>query len=158
MATFVIIISLIGLLVGVALLLIVRRGRGTLGILNKSQIYSDTQSMPGKVMKSKKLPLVGKPDYLIKDNGLVIPVEIKTGLTPKEPHESHVMQLMAYCYLVEEIYGTRPPGGYLKYPDREFKIRYTNEAISHLEKLVFEIIENKQSGQEFHCNHKNHYI
>ncbi len=158
MAAFVVIIAIIGLVIGVLLLLAAKFGKKSLGILNSNQVYSDTASSPGKVLKSATLPLVGKPDYLIKENGLVIPVEIKTSQTPSEPHDSHVMQLMAYCYLVEEIYGIRPPGGYIKYPGKEFKIRYTDEAKIHLRNLVAQIIKAKQSGQEFHCNHKTHYI
>jgi CRISPR-associated exonuclease Cas4 len=39
----------------------------------------------------------------------------------------HVLQLAAYCLLVEDNYGYRPPYGYLRYADATIQIPYTNE-------------------------------
>jgi CRISPR-associated exonuclease Cas4 len=88
---------------------------------------------------------------------MVYPVEVKTSKTPQNPYLSHTTQLMAYCLLVEENYGVRPTGGILKYPEREFKIAYTDEAKQSLIDLVGEMILLKHSGKELHFNHPQHY-
>jgi len=127
-----------------------------IGILKGSKVYSDSEGKPGEVLFSKTLALSGKPDYLIRENGLIIPVEVKSGRTPEEPYQNHEMQLMAYCLLVEENYGIRPPGGYIKYPHKEFKVAYTDEAKNAIKDLVGEMLLLKHSGKEPKCNHPDH--
>lgn len=151
-----IIISIV--LLGLVLIYLINRQQKGFGVLNSKIIYSDTDLKPGKIFYSKRIKLCGKPDYLIKDNGIFIPVEIKTGKTPEVPYENHTMQLMAYCFLVEENFGIRPPGGYIKYPEKEFKIAYTKEAEQSVIDVVSDILDLKRSNKEQHCEHKNHYI
>src|SRR4051794_11763744 len=79
-------------------------------------MYQDTQEQPGKLLFSQRYRVKGKPDFLYEQNGLVIPIEVKTGRTPATPYEGHIMQLMTYCVLVEEYYGSRPPYGIIRYP------------------------------------------
>jgi len=55
----------------------------------------------------------------------VIPVEIKSGRTPAQPYDSHLLQLAAYCLLVEETTGRRPPHGLICYPGATFRLEYT---------------------------------
>jgi CRISPR-associated exonuclease Cas4 len=141
---------------GLVILLFVTKDGQKFGILKSKVVYSDTEGQPGEVLFSKTLNLVGKPDYLIKENGLIFPVEIKTGKTPSSPYLNHTLQLMAYCLLVEENFGIKPVGGYLKYPEKEFKIAYTNEAKESVKLAVNEILRFKESGEELTCNHQQH--
>lgn len=93
-------------------------------------IFSDhgTWFRQREALFSENLGLTGKPDYLVEGaDGTIIPVEIKSSLAPQEPHAGHVMQLAAYCLLVDEIYGERPLYGILQYRDRAFAIDYTIE-------------------------------
>jgi CRISPR-associated exonuclease Cas4 len=53
-----------------------------------------------------------------------VPVEVKSGAAPEQPYPAHVLQLAAYCLLVEEQEGQSPPYGILKYGDRAFEIDY----------------------------------
>jgi CRISPR-associated exonuclease Cas4 len=86
------------------------------GIPDGKVIYSDLDR-PGKALYSKKLGISGKPDYIVKGKGRnLIPVEIKSGRA-KEPHKNHIMQLAAYCYLVEENYHRSVPYGIIVYSD-----------------------------------------
>jgi CRISPR-associated exonuclease Cas4 len=86
------------------------------GIPDGKVIYSDLDR-PGKVLYSKNLGISGKPDYIVKGKGRnLIPVEIKSGRA-KEPHKNHIMQLAAYCYLVEENYRRSVPYGIIVYSD-----------------------------------------
>jgi CRISPR-associated exonuclease Cas4 len=144
--------------VGLILLFLIIKQEQKFGVLTEERIYADSKRSPGKLLYSKSLKLVGKPDYLIKDKNGIIPVEVKTGKTPTTPYLNHTMQLMAYCLLVEENYGNRPIGGYLKYPDKEFKIQYTDEARESVKEVVAEMLVNSESNLELHCSHKNHYL
>lgn len=75
------------------------------------------------------LGLGGRPDYLVRDEyGSLVPVELKSSTAPPRPHPSHVLQLAAYCLLVERAYGQRPSHGILQYRDRAFAIDY-NETL-----------------------------
>ncbi len=107
-----------------------------MGSLQGKLIYQDSTQIPGSILESSLLPLIGKPDYLIKKKKSIIPIEIKTGKTPLTPYKNHVMQLIAYCHLVEENYGMRPTYGILKYPQKEFAIDYTSE----LEQALFDLV------------------
>lgn len=130
--------------------------RSEIGILRNAWIYADNDLKPGPTLVAKSIPLAGRPDYLIEKDGNIIPVEVKTGATPTEPYLNHTSQLMAYCYLVEEHFRSRPIGGFIKYPHTEFKVLYTDEARQSVIELTREILEAKRSNIEFTCNHPEH--
>ena len=67
------------------------------------------------VLKSRKYNLAGRPDFMIKENDLRIPVEVKTGRRPKAPFFSHVLQIGAYCLLSEETFQKSPTHGQIRY-------------------------------------------
>ena len=87
-----------------------------------------------------ELKLVGKPDYLIEqENGDIIPVELKSGRAPAEPHEGHVLQLASYCWLVDQNYGRRPYYGIIQYQDKAFAVDYTADLEADLFDVVAEM-------------------
>lgn len=95
--------------------------------------------MPGKVEKpffDKDLGLTGKPDYLVEQNGIITPIEVKTGHTPEAPYDLHIFQVAAYCYLVHQTTGKRPSQGIIHYPGRDFAIDYTPELENALLDLI----------------------
>ena len=108
------------------------------GIPDGRIIYSD----PGVWKKTQKplydagIGLTGKPDYLIKMGSQIIPAEVKSAWAPHSPYDSHILQLAAYCVLVESTYGQRPLYGLLRYKNRTFKIKFTSD----LEERVLEKI------------------
>jgi len=107
-----------------------RAWRQQSGVPDGDIIYTDTGTWRAnaRVLHSTDLRLVGKPDYLVQQHdGVIIPVEVKTGLAPDVPWEGQVLQLAAYCRLVEEIYGVRPPYGILQYKDHAFAVDYTDD-------------------------------
>jgi CRISPR-associated exonuclease Cas4 len=108
------------------------------------------------VLKSRKYNLAGRPDYLIKENDLRFPVEVKTGRRPKAPFFSHVLQIGAYCLLSEETFGTIPKYGQIRYG---FENEPHNvEWEPKLKTLVIEKIEEMNDildgRTEAHRNHK----
>jgi CRISPR-associated exonuclease Cas4 len=85
---------------------------------------------------SQRFRLTGRPDYLVQSRQGVIPVEVKSGAAPVQPYEAHVLQLAAYCLLVEEQEGTAPSHGILKYEDRAFEIDYTPQLRARLIEML----------------------
>lgn len=78
-----------------------------------------------RALFSRRYGLTGKPDYLIERGGQTIPVELKPGRQASRPYDSDLMQLAAYCLLVEETTGRPPPYGLLRYADVTFRLAYT---------------------------------
>jgi CRISPR-associated exonuclease Cas4 len=105
------------------------RQRKQAGLPGGRVIYTDTRGW-GKLEKPlfyTALELTGKPDYLIQQNGQIIPVEVKSGRAPNAPYDSHIYQLAAYCLLVDKTYKKRPPYGIIHYESRDFAVDYTRE-------------------------------
>ena len=101
-----------------------RRKREQAGLPQGRVIYADTGAWKRceRPLFSKVHLLTGRPDYLVEERGRVIPVEVKSALSPPTPYRSHVLQLAAYCLLVEEEYGRTPLYGIIKYRDQALAI------------------------------------
>jgi len=84
--------------------------------------YSDL-NLPGKILFSKRYKISGKPDYILKKNNELIPVEIKSG-TYNQPQKNHILQLATYCQLVEDNYKNFVPFGLIVYKNHDFKIPF----------------------------------
>ena len=112
-------------------------------------VYSDTRAWREcpDPLYAPSVNLGGKPDYLVQKMRYVIPVEVKSGPAPDEPYRSHVLQLAAYCLLVEEEYGRRPPYGLVHYDDRTFAVRYTRELENELVDAIEWMREDMRDGQ-----------
>ncbi len=137
------------ILVAVLLLFISQRMRRQSGIPGGKIIYSDVK-MWGKPLEKPlfdgSIGLVGKPDYLIQQNGMVIPVEVKTCRPPDAPYDSHIYQLAAYCLLVEKVYQNRPTHGLINYPGRTFSIDFTDELREQTLSLISEMHRKERSA------------
>jgi CRISPR-associated exonuclease Cas4 len=74
--------------------------------------------------RSERYRLVGRPDAVRRrPDGRLVPVELKHRPMPtRGPFPSHVVQLGAYCLLIEEATGQAPPFGVLRYIDRELAV------------------------------------
>jgi len=109
------------------------------GIPAGKVIYSDLDR-PGKALYSRNLGISGKPDYIVKGRGRsLVPVEIKSGRAV-EPHKNHIMQLAAYCYLVEENYRRSVPFGIIVYSDaKQHRINFDKYLRSELLATVDEM-------------------
>lgn len=117
------------------------RQRKATGLPSGRVVYTDTRGW-GKLERPlfyQALGLTGKPDYLIQQNGQIIPVEVKSGRAPEAPYDSHIYQLASYCLLVEKTYGKRPPYGIIHYNHRDFAIDYTRELEASLLELLAEM-------------------
>jgi CRISPR-associated exonuclease Cas4 len=99
-------------------------------------VYADSSQPdwhpPAKPLYSARYRLVGKPDYLVRTGQGLIPVEVKSSQAPEWPYLGHLLQLAAYCLLVEATTGQTPPHGLLKYADALYEIDFTTELRAEL--------------------------
>jgi CRISPR-associated exonuclease Cas4 len=103
-----------------AVLWLAKHSRATTGLPAGRLVYSDTTRWQPveRPLFSRSQRLTGRPDYLVRHGRDVIPVEVKSGhAPPRGPYASHLLQLAAYCLLVEEAYGRRPSYGIILYAD-----------------------------------------
>lgn len=97
---------------------------------------------PERPLFSGRYALTGRPDYLVSSGKDLIPVEVKSGRAPGQPYPSHLLQLGAYCLLVAETTGRRPPYGIIRYADRTFQVPYTRQ----LEEEVLATLDSLRSA------------
>src|SRR5678815_3073772 len=134
-------LSLFLLLIAIILFWTSSRQRKAAGLPGGRVIYTDTRGW-GKLEQPlfhASLGLTGKPDYLVQQNGQIIPVEVKSGRAPDAPYDSHIYQLASYCLLVEKTYAKRPPYGIIHYEGRDFAVEYTHELEQSLLELLTEM-------------------
>lgn len=133
--------GLILLVLAVVMFLLSGRTRRAAGLPGGRVIYSDMGAWEevDKPLYDPVTQVTGKPDYLVKQGKMVIPVEVKSGRTPENPYDSHIFQLAAYCLLVEREYGVRPTHGIIHYNRRTFEVAYTKELETTLIDILTEI-------------------
>ncbi|HEY9075842.1 MAG TPA: Dna2/Cas4 domain-containing protein [Anaerolineaceae bacterium] len=127
-----------------------RRKRKMTGLPVGKLVYTDTGAWNRleKPLYDSQLNLTGKPDYLVERDGVWIPVEVKSRSAPEILNDGHVLQLAAYCRLVEHTSGKRPPYGILNYRNRTFQVDYTPE----LENRLKEILVAMHKAERGECN------
>lgn len=108
--------------------------------------YQDL-SKPAKPFFSKRYRITGKPDYIIKNNNYFIPIELKSGAC-KEPQKNHILQLAAYCQLLEENYGRFCPYGIIVFSDKsKFKIPFDPKIRFELESTIKNMRQIMKTGK-----------
>lgn len=117
-------------------------------------VYVDTSGwfQLEKPIYDRELRLTGKPDYLVKKDNDLIPVEVKSTHVKISPYDSHNYQLAAYCLLVHKVYGRRPPYGILHYPNRTLSVDYTEE----LESAILNVLDNMRSLSQSESVDRSH--
>jgi CRISPR-associated exonuclease Cas4 len=135
------ILALFVFILALVLLWLANRQQKSTGLPQGQVIYADTNlwHRTEKSFYYSQLNLTGKPDYLVKQDQSTIPIEVKSTWAPASPHTGHLLQLAAYCLLVEQETGIRPPFGILNYQNRTFSIPYTSQLESELLDTLAEI-------------------
>jgi CRISPR-associated exonuclease Cas4 len=154
------------ILLAVALWLYATGLRQSTGVPEGEILMSDSGAWQAndQTLYTADLHLAGKPDYLVRQpNGALVPVEVKSSPAPRHPHESHILQLAAYCYLVEVNYGARPPYGLIQYRDGAFEVPYTAELEDELLDTIALMREDlfaphvpRQHNERSRCAHCGH--
>ncbi len=135
--TIAVVLALLGLLLAAWAVraLSARRRDRSLGTLVATDAGSSTR------LRSYRYRIQGRPDELRQTpDGRLVPVEHKSRSAPASgPPRSHLVQVWAYCLLVEEATGRAPPFAVLRYADREFRVRWDAPARSELLELRQEL-------------------
>jgi CRISPR-associated exonuclease Cas4 len=127
-----------------------RSGLATGQVVNVGASAEDGES----IMVSETYGLRGLPDVVLRVEDELIPVEVKTGRVPKGPLFSHIIQLAAYCLLIEERQGRPPPYGVLQYGKHvRHEIDYNDELKYTLVNKLIEMRQIIHTG-EAHRNHR----
>lgn len=141
--------------VGMLLITISRRLRRESGMPKGEVFYEDASGRAQEPLYSKRLIMAGKPDYLVSNQyGDLIPVEVKSGYAPRtgQPHESHVMQLAAYFFLIEDVLQRPVPYGLIRYRNRTLQVANTDELRERLMNVVAQMRTRLARGTP----HRNH--
>ncbi len=142
------------LLGGLYLLWRAQRQQTQSGLPRGRVIYVDSSAWDEvpKAFYDPVTNLTGKPDYIVQQGEMVIPVEVKSSRVKDVPYDGHVYQLAAYCLLIEKHFGVRPSYGILHYPNRTFEIPYTPALENALRTVLREI----QAGERRRNLPRNH--
>jgi CRISPR-associated exonuclease Cas4 len=109
------------------------RVRKLTGLPDGRLVSRDTDAEEqGRPLYSARYGLTGTPDYVVRTSRGLVPVEVKPGRNEAEPHESHLLQVLAYCLLLEEEQGKAPPYGLLRYSSQTFKVDYNSGTRAYL--------------------------
>lgn len=130
------------------------RLRKQTGLPEGRVIYSDTGAWQRnkRSLFSSTHRITGKPDYLIRTHDGIVPVEVKSSAAPARPREGHVLQLAAYCLLIEEALGERVSHGIIQYADQQLAIDYTPALKDELLRVMGEMRSALQVGDA----HRDH--
>ena len=142
-------------LCGLILLLQSFHRRKQSGIPEGKVVYSDLDAWHPveKPLFDPLLKLTGKPDYVVEHNKKIIPVEVKSSQAPTLPYSGHMLQLAAYCLLLERSGGNRPPYGLLRYANQTLQIDYTQQLESNLLDTLAEMRSKERRGELNRSHH-----
>ncbi len=120
----ILLILILGLVV---LYIIVRLWRSFMGPLRYGRVISADHTpnnwrRPAHPLFSRRFLLAGNPDFLVEEKDKTLtPVEVKSTPWRGQIYDSHKMQLLSYCLLVEECMHKTPKHGIIMYGDGTMK-------------------------------------
>ena len=114
-------------------------------------LYVDGEN--SRLLRSEKYGLTGRPDYILEVGDELVPVELKTGRKPRGPLFSHVIQVSAYCMLVEDAMNRKVSHGILRYGDVEHEIDLDDDMRDLVIGKLAEMREESRTGN-VHRNHQ----
>jgi CRISPR-associated exonuclease Cas4 len=93
-----------------------------------------------EVLVSHQYGLTGKPDYIRREGEEMFPVEQKSRVVSAAgAYEGEILQLAAYCLLVEERFGRPVRRGQLLYQNRSVEIPFDDQLRGRLRDAVAEL-------------------
>jgi len=126
---------LAAIVLGAVSVMLLRRS----GLRGRVVASDSVVSRPSRVLRSARHGIVGKPDYLIEERGHIVPVELKPSRQSDSPWLRDVVQLAAYCLLLEETEPRFAGYGYLRYAHRTFRIDFTDRVRGELLRTIAEM-------------------
>ncbi|MEP6692958.1 MAG: PD-(D/E)XK nuclease family protein [Gemmatimonadaceae bacterium] len=126
----------LALVAALLLAVIAWRLRARAGISGRIIASDGPVARPSRILRSAYSGISGKPDYLVEEHGRIVPVELKPTRRSATPWLRDVVQLAAYCLLLEETEARFGGYGYLRYADRSFRIDFTDSLKAELLQTV----------------------
>ena len=120
------------IVLGIVSVMLVRRS----GLRGRVVASDSVVSRPSRALRSAHHGIVGKPDYLVEERGRIAPGELKPSRESDSPWLRDVVQLAAYCLLLEEIEPRFAGYGYLRYAHRTFRIDFTDRVRGELLRTI----------------------
>ncbi len=130
MITILLLLAAVMLLAGIGLYFRAERQRRSAGLPAGEVITADVGAWrrSEQPLLSRRYGLVGRPDYVVDTAEGLVPVEVKSSrLTRPDPYPAHKLQLAAYCLLVEDTTGSRPPYGIVHYANTTVRLPFTDD-------------------------------
>jgi len=112
----------------------VRKEKKSYGVPDGLILYSDLNVLAVSLF-SKRFLLTGKPDYVVRKENQCIPVEMKSG-GGAYPYQSQVIQLAAYCQILEDTSGEFVPAGILVNNNITYTIPFNPKLRFELESVM----------------------
>lgn len=100
-------------------------------------------------LHSSRYGLSGRPDRIMRiGGGALAPVDVKNRETSRggQPYPSHMAQVLAYCLLVEELYGCHVPYGVIDYRDRLVRVPFDRTSREWILGLISTVQQFKSNG------------
>ncbi|MHB1708675.1 MAG: CRISPR-associated protein Cas4 [Thermoplasmataceae archaeon] len=136
--------------------------RKSFGVPRGKKIYGDMLTK-GKVLRSERYFITGKPDLITRKGKLIVPYEYKSG-NASEPRTGHLLQMGAYFIILGDMY---PESiikyGILKYGNSTFRVENTHGLRNRVLAITGEIRANSgiparnhnNRGRCFRCPYKD---
>ena len=138
------------------------RKRKSYSVPRGKKIYGDMLTK-GKVLKSERYFITGKPDLITRKGRLIVPYEYKSG-NANEPRTGHLLQMGAYFIILGDMYPESViKYGILKYGNSTFRVENTNSLRNRVLSIADEIRANSgipyrnhdSRGRCFRCPYKD---
>lgn len=130
--TLIVALAVAALLLGALSVRLLRRS----GLRGRVISSDSVVSRPSRILRSARYGIAGKPDYLVQEHGRIVPVELKPSRESNTPWLRDVVQLAAYCLLLEETEPRFAGYGYLRYATRTFRIDFTDRVRQELLRTI----------------------
>lgn len=151
--------ALLALAIGAILLRQSQLRRREMG-LPHGEVFSQDhvgQPMRARPLMSRRYGIGGTPDCLIRTSDGIVPVELKRTARPPSGegiYPNHMIQVLAYCVLVEENYREPVPYGMVLYGGNEArKVYLTEDRLAWLTGVIDEL-RHAGSGGERNRSHQ----
>jgi CRISPR/Cas system-associated exonuclease Cas4 (RecB family) len=97
---------------------------------------------------SRKYRLASRPDYVTREAGGFVPVEVKSRQCGKfGPYPGERAQLLAYCVLTEEEFGSGVEHGELRYANRTIMVPFRDRACLPIPQDLAPLLVPNRSGR-----------
>jgi CRISPR-associated exonuclease Cas4 len=121
------------------------RARTASGIVPGRLIATDLAGT-APLLNDPEWGLTGRPDYILQTKDGQVPVEVKTGHTPKHAYRSHRLQVACYLRLLEST-GKKPEYGMVSYPDGVFRVAWDDALRQDLRTTLDRMQAAKKEGR-----------